>query len=298
MFPHDIPMKRLALPPGDRRPAVVVSGASLRHLRFGYLLQERFPGLLARWWVGGGGPGGPPPVPKARRALEMLRKGQLAGLARKVVEVTVERRADRRFERDQRAAEERMFGAEVDRLRAKAPVHPCPVADVNGDGLLGELRSVDPYFLLSLGGPLLSPRVFTAVRGIAVNQHSGWSPEYKGAYTPHQALYHRDLPRVGNTVHLLATGADCGPILRRSSVKLHPDDSLHDAFMAAIALGTDLTLEVLGTALHAEELPLFEQPHRGETYLTADLTRARRVRLERDFRSGWLGEALADEQVW
>lgn len=228
----------------------------------------------------------------------MLRRRELGELARKAAEVLVRRRRDRRWEQAQRRAEERMFERTVSDLRSTATLHPTPVGDLNSDEVLEGIQSRNPYFLLTLGGPLLKARLFGAIRGLAINQHSGWSPDYKGAHTPHQALYHRDLRLIGNTVHLLDTGADSGPILRRSSVKIHPDDSVHDVFMATIALGTELTLEVLAEALRAESLPVFQQPHRGATYLTPDLSRARRERIEHDLQTGWLGEALAEEQSW
>lgn len=51
MLPHDLQLETVPLPPGDRNSAVFFSGNSVRHLRLGYLIQRRFPGLSKAWWT-------------------------------------------------------------------------------------------------------------------------------------------------------------------------------------------------------------------------------------------------------
>ncbi len=291
MLPHDIPQRQLNLPPGDRSTAVIITGPSLRHLQFGYKLQAEFPGLLKRWWISGA-------PPKAHRrlaqGLEIVKRRDLRSLVKKVLKLATKPRPGRG---DRHASEVRMFGKDVERLKSTAEIHPGE-ADVSSDDFYETLRKIDPYFLFSLGGPLLKSRIIKAVRGLAINQHSGWSPEYKGASTSMHALFHREVTFVGNTVHLLDTGADSGAILRRSTATLHPDDNEHDCFMAAIALGTDLFLEFLAEALECDSVPIFDQPHRGRTFLKLHNQDYVSANVRRDLEHGWLTDALQDLRDW
>ncbi len=307
MYPHDISEKELVLPPGSRNSAVLLSGNAPRHLQFGYKLQRKFPGLLRKWWVRA-------PAASSTQSSRLRRISKALGISRKLAAViardgivntgrrsySLTRQAlrDRRFLQEQIEAEAKIFLGDLYELKETAQCHPTPIDDLNSDSLVDELENISPYFLFSLGGALLAPKIFKSACGLAINQHSGWSPEYKGSYTSHAALYNRDILHIGNTIHLLTTGADNGPILRRSSVKIHPGDTMHDVFMAAIALGTDLLLEVVEDALSEDCLPVYEQPHEGQTFLAQDLDFAKISRIERDIRTGWIKEALENEQRW
>jgi hypothetical protein len=88
------------------------------------------------------------------------------------------------------------------------------------------------------------------------------------------------------------TSADSGAILRRSTAALHPDDRPGHCFMAVVAVGSKLMLEVIEAALEADELTAFPQPAVGETVLSIDYDAVRREAVRRDFAGGWLGDAL------
>ncbi len=228
----------------------------------------------------------------------MARHGQLRSLARLVVgRVRGEVAAARRHSR-QTAAEERFFGRQVRAAEGRAEIRPVPVADLNDDEVYREITETQPYFLLTLGGPLIRRRLIEAPRGLAINQHSGWSPEMKGGNCVHAALYQRRADRVGITVHLLSTAADAGDIIRRTAAKLHPEDSTEDCFMAALALGTQLMIQTVESLLKADKLLVYAQPHGGTTYLADDFDDAMRERIQTDIEGGWLAEALARGKVW
>ncbi len=295
MFPHDISLRDLTLPPGDRHSAVIVSGSSLRHAQFGYKLQERFPGLLKKWWVveRSGNIGA---ADTALTSAGPMRRRRFRALARNLRDKAFRhwrQRAD-----GSTRAELRMFECDVTRLKAAAEVHPIPTDGVISEQLVEEARALSPYFLFLLDGPLLEPRLFKVVRGLVINQHAGWLPEYKGGSSHQHALYRRDVTRVANAVHLVELGSDSGAILRRSTATLHPDDDEEDCFMAAVALGTELALEVVGEALRADSVSVFEPRPAGHTYLAADWTTRKRQAVRRDFASGWLADAIEAQRDW
>ncbi|HHH27962.1 MAG TPA: hypothetical protein ENK57_06415 [Polyangiaceae bacterium] len=312
MLVHDLPSEPLALPEGERRSAVFFSGDSLRHHRLGYLLQRRFPGLLKAWWIY---------APKRSRRLQdkltkawrlvansqtgkeaigLLRNGDLAGLGQ-IAQRRLRKGDLGRLRRTLSAyatpsnyaqVEREMFGDEVEALRAEASMHPVYIESPNKGAQVDELAAIDPYLIVTFGGPLLSGRVLGKARGLAINQHAGWSPALKGASTTETAIYHRQLGWVGNTVHVMDTHADSGAILRRSTAALHPDDDLAHCFFAVCAVGSKMMLEVIDAALHDETLTTFPQPRGGSTVLNIDYTPAKRRAIERDIASGWLSDAL------
>lgn len=312
MLPHDLPASSIPLPPGDRRSAVYLSGNEPRHLRLGYSIQRRFPGLLKAWWTHS------PPrsarwshkLAKARRlfansqavseARAMLENGQIYDLAafmRRKASSDALRQVKRMVRvyagREKRnAVEEEMFGREVDALKQHAELHPEPVDSPNSPERVRALEALSPYFIITFGGPLLRGKVLQTARGLAINQHAGWSPALKGASTTETALYHRQLGWVGNTVHIMDTFADAGAILRRSTATLHPDDSVSHCFLSVVALGNKMMLEVIEEALTADELVGCAQPPGGQTVLNIDFSPTKRDAIRRDFAQGWLGDAL------
>jgi methionyl-tRNA formyltransferase len=134
-------------------------------------------------------------------------------------------------------------------------------------------------------------------RGAAINQHAGHSPEYKGSHTILWPLYHRRLEYVSNTVHITRSGADSGPILRRSNPCLFKDDTPASIMSRSVALGTELMIEVVREIINHKQLPVFNQSiHTGKTYLGAEADRSVRESIIRDFQQGWLDMALQKQR--
>jgi hypothetical protein len=278
---------------------VLFCGESLRHLRLGYLLQRRFPGLLKAWWTAA-----PPRATQARSAMSpgsllanttsgsaALRKlqrgeiGEVAAMVRRRVRTLNLRTATRALRRaaaplasrDRSAEIERdMFARDVELLRETAAV-----------------RAVDPYLVLAWDPPPLDPEVITAARGVAVRQQTGWLPAIEGPSAIEAALYHRQPAWVGGTVHLMNAASAAGPILRRSSATLHPDDSVAHCIVAACAVGTALMLQVVDDVLERSELIAFPQPQGARLVGDTRLPPATRDALAGDFAAGWLGDAIA-----
>ncbi len=171
-------------------------------------------------------------------------------------------------------AEQALFGQEVADLESSVLCQPVKIhpADVNSPAFVHEIERLSPYFLLTLGGPLYKKSLLDAVRGIAINQHAGHSPELRGSNTTEWALYHRNLDHVSATVHLTTSGADAGPILRRSNPCLFPSDDVNTVFARVVALGTELMIESVQEIIADKNVIIFPQPLRtGKTYLSKQL---------------------------
>ena len=144
---------------------------------------------------------------------------------------------------------------------------------------------------------MLSNKVINSVNGLALNQHAGHSPNYRGSRTIEWALYHRDIKSLSNTVHLTTTSADSGPILRRSNICIHPDDKPQKLFFKSVALGTELMIEVINEIIDKDNILVFDQPKSiGTTYLGRELTKDILISIIKDFKNGWLKNAV--EKPW
>ena len=309
MIPHELSPRSILLPEGEAS-IVIMTCRELRSERFALRLQQEFGTLVKGWFVYT--PTQHASVPDSRTKpaasesesrLSRLRRMGFQELARKSLGWAkrklggIIRRVRGNPEAQKKKAsqtlweetERHLFEMEVERLRKYQVVDPESVSDPNSEEFVSRVREIDPYFFLSLGGPLYGKQLLATARGIALNQHAGWSPDHRGSGTVHWALYHRDLLKVGSTVHVTSSGADAGPIVRRGQTGIVPWDTAESMFLRTVALGTELMCEVVHDAMTMRQLTVFDQPpYSGKTYtypeLTPDIVRS----IEQDIEAGWL----------
>ena len=309
MIPTELEAQIIDLPTVDSCRIVIITGAELRHDRFALRLQSEFPGLVCAWLqVTPASQGGELTSPAPYRRLTRLRS-TLSTLANEMPQIltsrlgrramvkrirTVFARA-RRYLADkflqgvaapQRTVEQRMFGDEIERFRKAAYVVPTVVRDPNSADVIASIKAVDPYFILTLDGVICSEALCACARGLALNQHDGWCPEYRGSHTVDWALYHRDLSKVSSTIHILTDGINSGPILRRSSVCLAVDDTPESCLARSVVLGTELMCETVRELMQTKRARIYQQPQSagyGYTgqHMTDDVRRSIRTDLRR-----------------
>ena len=288
MFPTELPARTLSVPgtaeEKQLQGVVYFSGSSLRHQRLGYLLQREFPGIVKGWFVIQSKPSSKADL--IRRARERVvgnaGLGDLVKLFNSRHRQSILRKAynvlgTQIYQFDYRTTEKLMFASEVERLQTEAKIHPEPISGSSDPKLTAFFAGCQPYFLVTFGGPLLGRSLLESVRGVAINQHAGTSPEMKGSHTTEMALYHRRLDWVGTTVHLMDSFADSGDILRRSLCTLHQGDSVAQSFLSVTALGNQLVIESVRHILANETVTIFSQPKGGgRTILNSNLSAHRR----------------------
>jgi len=199
------------------------------------------------------------------------------------------------------SAEKKLFFNEIEDLKPYAKVKPRIInpLDIHDEAILDEIRRLDPYFILTLGGPLYKKQLLELARGLAINQHAGHSPDMKGSRTTEWALFHRNIRYVSNTIHILSTGADDGPILRRSNPCMFRDDTINTIFLRVVALGTELMIEVVQDIILNKKVTIYRQPRMtGRTYLGRDFSTHIMRSLVRDFKSGWLNDELKRQELY
>ena len=313
MIPAELEASMLDLPNEDDYRIVVVTGSELRHDRFALRLQAEFPELVAAWLQvraprRASAVNGPRTSNRRRSKLPRIR-GVLASMAALGSRALISpmgrvardqagqwlSRVRRRLAAEsaspptQNSVEQQIFGEEIARLKKLSYITPTVVRNPNSAETIAFVKSLDPYFILTLGGAIYGKELRDCARGLALNQHDGWSPEYRGSNTVDWALYQRDLPKVSNTVHILTDGMDSGPILRRSTACLAVDDTPESCFARSVALGTELMCEIVRQIIQTKKARIFPQPQfAGFTYVRRNLTDDVREAVRKDLQEGMI----------
>ena len=318
MIPHNLDSEWLSLA-DSRYSIVIITGNRLRHQRFAYRLQHEFRERVVGWFQISNTPPKsgarstekgsvrtrfkkafklvPKTVSKEKIKDHVERLG-LFGFISQVFDFGVDfSKCAWRMYRDRnklRQAELKLFGPEIEDLKEHAVVGPTEIVSPNDKDTIDQIKRMEPFFIVSLGGPLLKKELLYCARGVAINQHAGWSPIMKGSNTSDWAIYHRNLDLLGSTVHITATGADSGAILRRSNPCILADDTPESCFCRVVALGTELIVDVIHEIIEKQGIMKYKQdPVTGKTYLGSHLTPFIRNSIATDFANGWLTKELA-----
>ena len=297
MIPVELVGRPIQLPEKDSCRIVIFTGTALRHDRFALRIQRDFGERVVGWFQVARASqlplSGPKPSEHYYRSLK-----ELVENPRKLLRLPLEagERILRALSRrpSQEEEEERLFGDEVRSLRKTAHLQPVRVSDPSAPAVVEAVEGLRPYLILTLGGAIYSERLLKAARGLALNQHDGWCPAYKGTHTVDWALFHRDIAHIGSTIHILTQGLDAGPIVRRSTACLVKGDTRESCFARVVALGTELMCEVVAEVIRADQLTVYDQPGgQGFTYLGAHRTEKILRAIDRDLGNGWLSSELS-----
>ncbi|HEU5411259.1 MAG TPA: formyl transferase [Candidatus Acidoferrales bacterium] len=102
------------------------------------------------------------------------------------------------------------------------------------------VASTSPDVLLIYGTVLVSSRVLSLAKVIALNMHTGISPNYRGADCAFWPLYNGELEMVGATVHECTRDIDGGRIFGTARARLRPEDDVFSVFARSVIAGADL----------------------------------------------------------
>jgi len=313
MKPQELKERFFELPKHSNYNIIILTQSSARHKRFALRIQKEFPKLVVAWY-------------EYDRTVKSMYQNKsyknikiennksnkiikiIRYFCKKIVRLIKNPKSIRKiynkvndyliikkYNKDYNTIEMETFDNELRLLKKYSVIENQKINpnDINKSEFCKILKNHNAYFLISLGGPLLSNKVINSVNGLALNQHAGHSPNYRGSRTIEWALYHRDIKSLSNTVHLTTTSADSGPILRRSNICIHPDDKPQKLFFKSVALGTELMIEVINEIIDKDNILVFDQPKSiGTTYLGRELTKDILISIIKDFKNGWLKNAV------
>ena len=302
MIPCDLEAKHIELPPTDQHTIVLFTDASHGELlceRFALRVQQDFGDQVLAWFMYQPQvDSGPPQSLWVRIWTSVTRELRLVYHRPSVVFSWFDKSwtmlQDRLGGRHPLAvAQDRMLGEEIRSLRTAGKLSPIPIDDSSRAECVAQVQRLNPYFFLSLGETPNVDELRPAVRGIMLNQHVGWCPDHRGAHSVYWAMYHRELGRLGATIHASVLEANAGPIFRRAPACLLPHDDALNCYVRSAVLGTELMCETVGELVAKKRATVFEQPcRRGLTHRAEDLDREVRQRIREDFAGQWLGTEL------
>jgi folate-dependent phosphoribosylglycinamide formyltransferase PurN len=145
------------------------------------------------------------------------------------------------------------------------------VGNINDRACADFIRDHAPDALAVCGTSVLKPEIFTLAPKGAINIHTGITPEYRSADPIFWALYHRELGKVGVTVHYIDRGIDTGPILHQEAVGVFADDSLATIYVRCIRRGAELYSQALGEIENGSVRPIVRTGVVGRAFLSVDL---------------------------
>ena len=326
MLPNELAEEILTLPETDKHTIVIVTGKELRHQRFAQRILSEFGDQVLAWYEldtnttqYNNGSAQNKEVKahithrssKVEKILDLFREELPQSLKKYGLSSTFRRINSlgsdlyyklfflRNTAKKMAASEEKLFAQEVATLKDTSKLKPIKIHpnDVHSNEFINEIKKLDPYFFLTLSGPLYRKPLLETIRGAAINQHAGHSPLLKGSNTIHWALYHRELSHVSSTVHITTTGADAGQILKRSNPCMFPDDDVETVFLRTVALGTELMIESVREIMENKRVMVFQQPKgMGKTYLNKAYNLNIAKAIIRDFNAGWLRTTLNDQR--
>jgi methionyl-tRNA formyltransferase len=308
MIPIDIKAKTINLPENDNHHIVIITANGLKHKCFALKIQKHFPDLVIAYYeldssiVVNGKENEVENQLKTSKSRnikqDLLSYYEVFGIKNTIIKIFTEIKSkliERKYNKIKSDSEKNIFSSEYDMLKKYRSLEPIKIhpSEINSLEIIAAIKECDPYFILTLGGPLYSEALFNAAKGLTINQHAGHSPLYKGTRTTEWALYNRKLKYVSNTVHITASGADSGAILRRSNPCIFPSDNYGDIINRVVALGTELMIEVVEDIIKNKKITVFEQnKYEGETFLSKDLNIKKTKFIFNDFKNNWLQTEL------
>jgi methionyl-tRNA formyltransferase len=220
---------------------------------------------------------GEPRTRRQRRA-QLRRKYTLRQLGGRAVHKLVLRAVDDASQR--RRQLEDVLGPDSRVWMTRCPI--TRVRGINGQGAHQAIRDAKPDRLLIYGTGIVASSTLALTRLPALNMHTGWSPDYRGADCAFWPLLNRQLELLGATVHEATADIDGGPIYGRARARLEANDRIHSIFARCVQAGTAEYVNVL-SRLGSNDLIEREAQEldRGHEYRAVDLT------LRADLRVRW-----------
>lgn len=311
MKPIELNSKTLSLPNDESKNIIIITGSQNRHKRFALKIQKEFPNNVVAWYqinskISAKQNNLKRSIKKTNGNHIVNAYSSLKNVFRKINKhyrkygykatkyyLMSKLNSSQRLNK-YRNRKKNFLYYELAWLQSSKNLEPIKINrnQLNTYSFRDELKSKDPFFLLILGGPLYKDFITKVPRGITINQHAGHSPEYKGGNTTHWAIYHRDILKISNTIHIATTGADSGAIIRRSNPCIFPEDNEDTIFERTVILGTELLIEVVKDLMNGNSISIFSQPKfSGNTYRYHDYDEIRPYS-RYDIKKGWLNKEL------
>jgi hypothetical protein len=156
------------------------------------------------------------------------------------------------------------------------------VDGINTDAGRGAVFRAAPDVLLIYGTGIVGRRVLSMPSRVALNLHTGMSPQYRGADCAFWPLHNHEFRLIGATVHECTAQVDGGEIYGRERARVRPGDGQFAVFARCVEVGAELVVMTLHEAPGGRLTGVEQDPSVGREYRAAD------KRLRHDLSVRWL----------
>ncbi len=116
---------------------------------------------------------------------------------------------------------------------------------INSEHILNELKTLKPDIIFSISCPQIMRNEIISIPAIAcLNIHSSLLPKYRGLNANFWAMAKGESTS-GVTIHYIKPGIDDGDILLQEAIEIDNKWSLHELYLKAIDVGSDMIVKCL-----------------------------------------------------
>ncbi len=129
------------------------------------------------------------------------------------------------------------------------------------------LKTIKPDAMLVYGTTVVSEETLNFATELALNMHTGISPDYRGTACAFWPIVNQEPHKLGATIHECTALIDGGKVFARTHSQLEKGDSLHSIFAKAVVAGAQAYVNVVADVIKG--------PLKG---VSQDLTKGREYR--------------------
>jgi methionyl-tRNA formyltransferase len=160
------------------------------------------------------------------------------------------------------------------------------VDGINTDAGRAVVKETAADLLVVYGTGIIGKRVLDMAGQVALNLHTGMSPDYRGSDAVFWPIYNGDFHLVGATVHECTSRVDGGEIYERAPARIQPDDGLDAVFARCVEIGTELYITTIRQAIAGSLTGLEQDLNSGREYRAVDMRFRYDLHVRWLFRSG------------
>ena len=160
------------------------------------------------------------------------------------------------------------------------------VDGINTEAGRAVVKETAPDVLVVYGTGIIGKRVLDMAGQVALNLHTGMSPDYRGSDAVFWPIYNGDFHLVGATVHECTSRVDGGEIYERAHAQIQPDDGLGAVFARCVEVGAELYITTIRQAMAGNLTGLEQDLSSGREYRAVDMRFRYDLRVRWLFRSG------------
>lgn len=154
----------------------------------------------------------------------------------------------------------------VEELIEKKQIPLHYIEDINSEESLTILNIISSNILIVVGSRIIKPNIIDNFKGLMINFHTGYLPNYRGPYSEFWAIFNHEYEKVATTIHLLDKGIDTGNILARETVQISEAITPSEAHVLNTINGAKMLTRILDDFVNERCFPVKQDETKAKYY--------------------------------